>query len=171
MGAAAAVLNAGSRAAPLVLTASKSWIGHSEPAAGVVGLTHASVALTRSLQLPILHLGPVNPYVEALMDRQPDAWAAPRQPAALAAGGMAASVSAFAFQGTNAHAVLGPAHAGVADVPAMPAGPAWTHQQRHWVAPAANRCGRGCGWKAVPCCGLAPACTRDLLASIQRLYS
>ena len=50
MGAAAAVLVDGSqRVLPLAASTAKSWIGHTEAAAGVMGLTHASVALSYQL--------------------------------------------------------------------------------------------------------------------------
>ena len=50
VGAAAAVLVDGSRRAlPLAASTAKSWIGHTEAAAGVMGLTHASVALSHQL--------------------------------------------------------------------------------------------------------------------------
>ncbi|KAL4451846.1 hypothetical protein ABPG75_007508, partial [Micractinium tetrahymenae] len=147
VGAAAAVLNAGPRSAPLVLMASKSWIGHSEPAAGLVGSTHAQLALTKAVQLPVLHLGGINSYVTALVERQPGAWAVPRQPAALgaaasgsaddAAGRLAVGVSSFAFQGTNAHTLLADSRLQAAAAAPMGAAPAW-QQQRHWVAPPAH---------------------------------
>ena len=148
VGAAAAVLtNGGSQRAPLALMASKSWIGHSEPSAGLVGLTHAQLAITRALQLPVLHLGGMNPYVTALMERQAGAHAVPRQPAPLsvlpANGGGAAQtamgISAFAFQGTNAHALLAAAPLATALVAATSKAAVW-QQQRFWIAPANHRC-------------------------------
>ena len=65
MGAAAAVLLKGSapRTAPLHLTGAKSFMGHAEPAAGIVGVVQLSLALGRQLADPILHLAAVNPYV------------------------------------------------------------------------------------------------------------
>ena len=148
VGATAAVLTAvATRQAPLVLMASKSWIGHSEPSAGLIGLTHAHLALAQGVQFPVLHLAAINPYVTALMERQPGRWMAPRQPAALGmtagAGSTVAEaavvgVSAFAFQGTNAHALLSTAPvAGAAPAP-MGVSVAWK-QQRFWVAPPVHR--------------------------------
>jgi acyl transferase domain-containing protein len=145
VGAAAAVLSS-DRQAPLVLMASKSWVGHSEPGAGIVGLTHAQLALTHATKLPVLHLGAVNPYVAALMERQPDAWSVPRQPAGLDAppaqpsteAQSAIGTSAFAFQGTNAHALLAAAPFSTARTAATATSPAWQHQ-RLWVSPAARR--------------------------------
>ena len=54
VGALAAVLASAPR--PLVLMAGKSLIGHSEPAAGVMGLAHGRMAATLQASLPILHL-------------------------------------------------------------------------------------------------------------------
>ena len=149
VGAAAAVLvegPSGRGASPLVLMASKSWIGHAEPAAGVVGLAHAHAAASRMLQLPLMHLGELNPYVTALMGQQQSRWAAPRQPAALAPAVAQAhslcGVSAFAFQGTNAHVLLR-SEGGVlgAEAPACAPLGASLHwqRQRHWVRPPAHR--------------------------------
>ena len=55
VGAAATVLGDGTltsslqRAAPLAVSTAKAWIGHTEAAAGVTGLTHATVALAHQL--------------------------------------------------------------------------------------------------------------------------
>ncbi len=111
MGAAAAVLMDPAhapRTSPLQLTASKAWLGHAEPAAGVVGMLHAMHALRRSLALPIAHLSRVNPYVEsALCSCSPPAcsggWSLPRGvgglPSRQGAGcSRLSGVSAFAFQ-------------------------------------------------------------------------
>lgn len=40
----------------LALMAAKSWVGHAEPAAGMVGLAHAAAAFQQTTVLPILHL-------------------------------------------------------------------------------------------------------------------
>ena len=67
VGAAAAVLVEGHVAQraqqPLALMASKSWLGHAEPAAGMVGLAHAAAALGHAALLGISHLRELNPYV------------------------------------------------------------------------------------------------------------
>ena len=44
------------RPVPLVLTAAKSFMGHAEPAAGVVGLTRLALALGEAFLDPVLHL-------------------------------------------------------------------------------------------------------------------
>jgi hypothetical protein len=129
------------RAAPLALAALKSQMGHAEPAAGVLGLVRLHAQLQAAAACPILHLRALNPYLQgslraasrqALMPRQaagaPSAEAAARRPA----GG----VSAFAFQGTNAHALLeaGGAPGGPAGRPAAAAPPP-LRPQRLYVVP------------------------------------
>lgn len=57
VGALAAVMVAGRPPdAPLALMAGKSLVGHSEPAAGVMGLAHAHLAVAHRASLPLLHL-------------------------------------------------------------------------------------------------------------------
>ena len=67
VGAAAAVLVEGHNTRrvqqPLALSGSKSWVGHSEPASGMVGFAHAALALGGGLSLGISHLRHLNPYV------------------------------------------------------------------------------------------------------------
>lgn len=48
---------------PLALFGSKSWVGHSEPASGMVGFAHAAMALGGKHSLGISHLRHLNPYV------------------------------------------------------------------------------------------------------------
>lgn len=67
VGAAAAVLveghNRHRKEQPLALIASKSWVGHAEPAAGMVGVAHATLALGGGLIPGISHLREINSYV------------------------------------------------------------------------------------------------------------
>jgi acyl transferase domain-containing protein/NADPH:quinone reductase-like Zn-dependent oxidoreductase/acyl carrier protein len=142
IGATAAALVDGSRigVAPLALMASKSWTGHAEPAAGIAGLTHAQLALTLSLQLPILHLIHVNEHVGAVMAKHAAAWSAPRQLGSVATS-TAVGTSAFAFQGTNAHVVLQSVGSIVAGAPpvGVPASEILPFAKtRCWLAPAAH---------------------------------
>ena len=53
----------------LTLLAAKSWVGHSEPAAGIAGLAHAQLALQHQMQLPILHLREVNSHVASTLEQ------------------------------------------------------------------------------------------------------
>ncbi|KAK9815757.1 hypothetical protein WJX72_009061 [[Myrmecia] bisecta] len=48
---------------PLVFGSGKSSLGHTEPAAGLVGIVHAVHALRHHAALPILHLTQVNAYI------------------------------------------------------------------------------------------------------------
>lgn len=117
MGAAAAALLGGDakaqggqqlqRSQPLTAAASKSWIGHTEAAAGVMGLLHSHAGLGRRSLQALLHLSAPNPYMEAALRPQPAAgpgtcWNLPRQMAGLPAAGtegrLVTGVSSFAFQ-------------------------------------------------------------------------
>jgi acyl transferase domain-containing protein/NADPH:quinone reductase-like Zn-dependent oxidoreductase/acyl carrier protein len=136
LGAAAAVFMGQQQVArqqPLVTTASKSWMGHSEAAAGSMGLIHSHVGLTQLLGQPLMHLSAVNPYLVPTLGEpgsSSNSWVLPRQPGGLAVLGQEAAavtgVSSFAFQGTNAHALL-------ARSPTHP----WRQQQQQLVGHAA----------------------------------
>jgi acyl transferase domain-containing protein len=115
-------------AAPhLHVLAAKSMVGHGEPASGLLGIQAAIQQATQRAALPILHLATVNPHVvDAAIATSDVHLAAPRQqkpllPQAASAGqvqqlgvidggdetaAINIGVSAFAFQGTNAHALL-----------------------------------------------------------------
>lgn len=89
--------------APLVLTASKSWMGHSEPAAGFVGMMHAQLGCAQRALLAQLHLRNLNPSVgEAIRGGRGRGSFLPRQLGSTAGVGgdvsLRAGVSAFAFQ-------------------------------------------------------------------------
>ena len=140
---------ASQRQQPLALAASKSWVGHAEPAAGMAGLLFAHAAATQSCAVPLLHLRAVNPYVVSSREQQQAGSASaamlPRQGGALpmaAAGDQQGSiwgVSAFAFQGTNAHALLEakPAEATISVQAISAAMCSWQHK-RQYVLPEAN---------------------------------
>lgn len=96
-----------SPASPLSLVSSKATLGHSEPAAGMIGLIHAMHGLSQHAEQPLLHLRSVNPFVACTLD----GWAGsgahlPRQagpksmPDTMAAAAAVAcsGVSSFAFQ-------------------------------------------------------------------------
>ena len=175
---------------PFTLLASKSALGHSEPASGIMGLAFlhqvqggggsedaarefmmlvppltmlpnaffgalglpCQQELSGAAAAPILHLSALNPHVASTVQRRGTLFM-PRQPAPSAAAqpsyntAAVFGVSAFAFQGTNAHAVL----VAAAPVPLAlvnPAGIAWT-QDRHWLAPAPHAL-LGCVLSAAP---------------------
>ena len=150
VGALTAVLTAGqgsSKAASLILAASKSWVGHSEPAAGAVGMAHLCLAFTQQAALPIMHLRNLNPHLLPML--QPGRAGArgahiPRQTGgligrALQAGAFHAGLSAFAFQGTNAHVIMAAPHASDSTDSQDRFGcktDMHFQRQRHWVAPA-----------------------------------
>jgi acyl transferase domain-containing protein len=146
VGAALGVLAEGGQRAPLQLIASKSWLGHAEPAAGLAGLLFAFHAAGHNATLQLMHLRSVNPYVCSSLDEAAHKVSAmlPKQPGGLPASHMQRltyGVSAFAFQGTNAHALV---HAAEEDAGRMsPAShadakhAAW-ERRRHYVVPEAS---------------------------------
>ncbi|KAK9837058.1 hypothetical protein WJX84_003543 [Apatococcus fuscideae] len=115
VGAAAAVFQG--RTGVLQLTAAKSRMGHAEPAAGQVGMVQLSQMLSQMTTRCMTHLRTVNHHISSLLEAHGKpgpamltihAARADVQSSALHAAENAwertASVSAFAFQGTNAHA-------------------------------------------------------------------
>lgn len=95
-------------APPLVLLSSKSWYGHSEPGAGVVGLIHSATAMRQAAVVPISHLRTLNPMVGNILEAagyqaQPSAvsssrgWVLPRGAAGWS-GPQVVGTSAFAYQ-------------------------------------------------------------------------
>ena len=94
------------RPSPLALMSSKSWLGHSESGAGMVGIAHAVLSLQHSALLGITHLKQLNPYVMSNLQGRSKHWSLPRSSGAVPAGSNVCGVSSFAFQGTNAHALV-----------------------------------------------------------------
>lgn len=99
----------------LAFAATKASFGHAEPAAGAVGLAAAILSLESKEQSDMLHLRTVNPYVAQCMqgNQSPSSQLhctipRTRSPLSLKTTGHRAitGVSAFAFQGTNAHALV-----------------------------------------------------------------
>lgn len=130
-----------SRQQPLALMAAKSTLGHSETAAGVMNILQACFAFQTSTTLPILHLHTLNPHITETLDQSAAIGSAhmPRQTAPSmthSSNSMlgVVGISAFAFQGTNAHVIVQSsiAQSAVAGV---------THTQltwrmnSHWLAP------------------------------------
>lgn len=149
MGAATAVLDADTTSShPIAFLASKSWFGHSEPAAGMLALAHAYTALSHLANLPMLHLHMLNPHIaDALSSRSADhrPIVAARQLAAMPHGhnshgqshGLVCGISAFAFQGTNAHAIMSvePAATTAIHQPTQHSRQLPFKHQHYWVAP------------------------------------
>lgn len=143
VGAALAAF-AGAGARPLELQAAKSRLLHTEPAAGAVGLAMLGFRMSQEAAQPTLHLRAVNPHVGSVLEgaaRQPGARrAAARRQAApplrhslSGVDGVPAmgSVSSFAYQGTNSHAVLATA-SGWPPVGAIRPQPWVWHRSRLW---------------------------------------
>ena len=154
VGAALAVYSEAPRQQPLALAASKSWVGHAEPAAGLAGLLFAHATATQALSLPLLHLRAVNPYVASTLEQQQQQQQKgssggavapallPKQggalPAAEARETSTWGVSTFAFQGTNAHAVLAAVSGSSSSVAVqLEQLPAW-QGKRQYVLPEAH---------------------------------
>ena len=97
----------------LVLCAAKAAFGHAEPAAGAVGLTAAALSLENYEFPKQMHLRTVNGYVSQSISSFGSAPApfvartrAPKPSYTSNRAKPIASVSGFAFQGTNAHAIM-----------------------------------------------------------------
>eukprot|EP00889_Picochlorum_renovo_P002064 jgi/Picre1/29094/NNA_004487.t1 len=93
----------------LSLMAGKTSFGHTEPSAGLLGVLHAYTASNFMALQPIMHLTEANSYARASLSQNSLKFALPR----IAAGnpkssltGCYAGISSFAFQGTNAHAIV-----------------------------------------------------------------
>ena len=81
---------------------SKAAIGHALPAAGVVGLIRAALAVRHRLVPPVVHLAALNPHIG--LDGTP--FTTPARATPWPDGPVCSAVSAFGFSGTNAHVVL-----------------------------------------------------------------
>jgi acyl transferase domain-containing protein len=89
---------------PLVLGALKTNIGHAEAAAGIAGLIKAVLALEHR-QIPAnLHLTTPNPHID--WESLPFQLPTTAIPWPSAASPLTVGVSAFGFNGTNAHVIL-----------------------------------------------------------------
>lgn len=139
--AAAGLLLENRPSQPLAMMAAKSSIGHSEPAAGVMNMLHACMAQQAFSTLPILHLHSLNPHITSAFDQSATRGKVhlPRQAASMAAAGgtpILSGVSAFAFQGTNAHVLLqGAAPSTPGHFRAAKGSSLIWQQGRHWLAP------------------------------------
>ncbi len=86
-----------------VLEAVKSHVGHTETAAGIVSIIHETQKLVKSRTSLILHLRLMSPHLEGVFTSKAVAHA-PRQ--FCTNDSTLTSISGFAFQGTNANAIL-----------------------------------------------------------------
>ena len=149
IGALAAVVegrNTSSGALPLVLMAGKSLMGHSEPAAGVMGIAHAQLAVNGHAALPLLHLHSVNAYIAPVLKQNAGNWSLQRNLGALPQSksnnsgvdvGLTVGVSSFAFQGTNAHALISSSTSYANNAATLSVSECSTWQRgRYWVHPS-----------------------------------
>ena len=121
---------------PLALATAKTAAGHTEPAAGALGLVQLALELGQCFRAPLLHLARPSAHVASMLlagSAGSRAISIARQGAFLESGGVG-GVSGFAFQGTNAHAIVRvagrPSVAGRRQVRVLRA-------QRQWVASVA----------------------------------
>ncbi|MFE4383648.1 type I polyketide synthase [Streptomyces cyaneofuscatus] len=96
------------RPAPLRIGSAKTNFGHLEPAAGVLGLVKAALAVHNGVIPPSLHFRTPNPRIDFPAERLEVVTEA----AAWPAGPRFAGVSSFGYGGTNAHIALGEAPEG-----------------------------------------------------------
>jgi acyl transferase domain-containing protein len=143
LGAVAAVLLP-HRTAPLTIQSAKSCIGHCETAAGVAGVMQLVAGLCDAQPTPLLHLRSPNVHVTSVLrlaaQSSSAAVALPRQASSTApacsALAPAGGVSSFAFQGTNAHVLLG--EGGEQRVTAVAPHARTYERRRQWAAPVAE---------------------------------
>lgn len=114
--AASVVLLTADRPAALTLSAVKSYVGHTEGAAGTAGLVQALISLQTRAIAPVLHFRETNRHVTNAIEGRKSRRKQPAESRSatdlsltkLVAGsqGGATGVSSFAFQGTNAHTIV-----------------------------------------------------------------
>lgn len=146
-----------------VFSTVKGYAGHSEAAAGAVGVLEAVSVMVQQALAPALHVRELNPYIAAplqgrntVLNRSTGLAPVPIwQQQALSSPGaagahVAMAVSSFGAQGTNAHAILGHSHqwalnhssiASAAGGPGqlMPQQQLVWQEQQFWVAPVYQR--------------------------------
>jgi len=105
LGALAAALGRGSRAAPLALAAPKARLGHTEGAAGALGMLWALMCASQGGAPPVARLAALNPHAAAALADWRGAAAPPRGAGPAAVGGVAGA-SSFGMSGVNAHALV-----------------------------------------------------------------
>jgi len=88
------------------LAATKSSVGHAEPASGIVALLLSATTIRDAVAVPVAHLRGLNHHVVgASTDASSARCVARRERGAATHDASSSSASAFAFQGTNAHAL------------------------------------------------------------------
>ena len=86
--------------------ATKSSVGHAEPASGIVALLLSATTVRDAVAVPVAHLRRLNRHVVgASTDASSSRCVALRERGAASHDASSSSASAFAFQGTNAHAL------------------------------------------------------------------
>lgn len=92
----------------LSISTSKTAHGHSEPAAGCIGIRWILRQLEKKIMAPNIHLIEVSKHIESalLASKRPMYPARECRPIGVHEQRAFASLSSFAFQGTNAHAIL-----------------------------------------------------------------
>jgi acyl transferase domain-containing protein len=136
---------AGSRI-PVRLTAAKSRVGHAEAAAGVVGIAQAAHMLSQLQSCSLTHLRTINPLIMGPSKAAGNStFALPRQDCAAAAAALDTAtwramqgISSFAFQGTNAHAILCTPASGTQNLDNGQAPQPLWRKHRHWYTSAAH---------------------------------
>jgi acyl transferase domain-containing protein/acyl carrier protein len=148
VGAICAFMKSDLKCSLLILGATKTSIAHTEPSAGLVSV---SVAVTeqicKSSNNGLPHMNHVNPHISSVLKVTPVKSSINRQIApAVPLNGckhadstLSIGCNAFAFQGTNAHAILIQwPHVEVELQMDEPHIPAW-HAFRYWVVPLPHR--------------------------------
>jgi len=113
----------------LALGAAKAATAHGEPAAGAVGARAAAAVAAGGPAVALAHLRTLNPHVRAAL-RAGGRALLPRAACAGAGAPAHAGVSAFAYQGTNAHAIWLPGTPAADSLESLP----W-RRARAWFRP------------------------------------
>ena len=118
----------------LTFQASKSSVGHSEPASGAMGILFLSQYLTNNFQQPVLHLKSLNSHItQNITTSNGICIMKEASPKGKMFSYDYSGISSFAFQGTNAHALLRrPENLNTCDQ--RPFKACWSRSY-HWLAP------------------------------------